>query len=86
MGVVAIPLSATTGGVTGAGAGGTATGVGGGGGVRTIGVGGGGGTAVGLVGAGGVTGELVTVRVTGIRSMLVKLLGPESTTYTTAEW
>ena len=66
----------------GAGGGGTVTGVGGGGGVRTTGLGKGvtAGGAGGVAGGGGdATGEAVTVRDTGTRSMLLKLLGPDST-------
>ena len=67
----------------GAGGGGTATGAGGGGGgVCTTGFGAGGVTAGGVAGGGGggvETGEAVTVSMTGIRSMFLKLLGPDST-------
>ncbi len=67
----------------GAGGGGTATGAGGGGGgVCTTGLGCGGVTAGGAAGGGGggvATGEAVTVRVTGIRNMFLKLFGPDST-------
>ena len=70
----------------GAGGGGTTTGVGGG--ARTTGFGAGvtaGGTAAGG-GGGGATGDAVTVRVTGMRSMVWKLFGPDWTIYTVAEW
>ena len=73
-GLAAIADVATTG--AGGGGGGAST-TGGGGGVTVEGAGGGGG--------GNATGEAVTVNVIGTRSMFVKLLGPESTMYTTAE-
>jgi len=57
----------------GAGGGGTATGVG-----KGVTAGGAGGVAGGG-GGGDATGEAVTVRDTGTRSMLLKLLGPDST-------
>lgn len=53
-----------------------------GGGVCTTGLGCGGVTAGGAAGGGGggvATGEAVTVRVTGIRNMFLKLFGPDST-------
>ena len=83
IGPVATGEGAGGAGGAGAGGGGTATGAGGGGGgVCTTGLGAGGVTAGGAAGGGGggvATGEAVTVRVTGIRSILLKLLGPDST-------